>query len=225
VIGARLAAGVVGAGILGLRASFRITEIHPERERELKARGLPFVYTLWHGRMVLCILAHLHEDIVTMASRSKDGEVIARWLVRNGYIPVRGSTGKRGGAALQEMIDLVRAGHAAALTIDGPKGPPRQAQIGVLKLARETGAWILPFTGASSRPWFVKSWDRYLVPKPFSRCVVAYGEPFPVPPEMPDGEALKKIGDAVDAITVEVDREVGVVPPPPWMRPGADGGK
>ena len=62
-----------------------------------------------------------------MASRSKDGEIIARWLVRNGYIPVRGSTGKRGGAALQEMIDLVRAGHAAALTIDGPKGPPRQA--------------------------------------------------------------------------------------------------
>ena len=57
---------------------------------------MPFVYTLWHGRMVLCILAHLHEDIVTMASRSKDGEIIARWLVRNGYVPVRGSTGKGG---------------------------------------------------------------------------------------------------------------------------------
>ena len=86
---------------------------------------MPFVYTLWHGRMVLCILAHLHEDIVTMASRSKDGEIIARWLVRNGYIPVRGSTGKGGRAALQEMADLVRAGHPAALTIDGPKGPGR----------------------------------------------------------------------------------------------------
>jgi lysophospholipid acyltransferase (LPLAT)-like uncharacterized protein len=184
----------------------------------LKAKGLPFVYTLWHGRMVLCILAHLHEDIVTMASRSKDGEVIARWLVRNGYIPVRGSTGKGGGTALQEMIELVRAGHAAALTIDGPKGPPRKAQIGVLKLARETGAWILPFTGASSRPWFAKSWDRYLVPKPFSRCVVGCGEPFPIPPGMSDRYALEKIGREVDAITVEVDREVGVVPPPPWAR-------
>ena len=94
-----------------------------------------------------------------------------------------------------------------------------------MKLARETGAWILPFTGASTRPWFLRSWDRYLVPKPFSRCVVGYGEPFPIPPEMPDREALKKIGDAVDAITVEVDREVGVVPPPPWIRPGEDGGE
>ena len=54
------------------------------------------------------------------------------------------------------------------------------------------------------------------MPKPFSRCVVGYGEPFPIPPEMPDREALKRIGEAVDAITVEVDREVGVVPPPPW---------
>src|SRR5512135_3143280 len=206
---AGVAAAVVGAGILGLRATFRIREIHPDREQRLRDLGVPYVYTLWHGRMVLCILAHLHEQIVTMASRSKDGEVIARWLVRNGYIPVRGSTRKGGREALGEMIELVRAGHRAALTVDGPKGPPRKTQAGVLKLARETGAWILPFTGASSRPWFLKSWDRYLVPKPFSRCVVGYGEPFPIPPEMPDTEALAKIDAAVDEITVEVDRWVG----------------
>jgi len=199
-----------------LRATIRIDELHPERERGLKERGVPFVYTLWHGRMVLCILAHLHEGIVTMASRSKDGEIIARWLVRNGYIPARGSTGKGGRAALQDMIDCVRAGHPAALTVDGPKGPPRVAQPGILRLARETGAWILPFTGAATRPWFLKSWDRYLVPKPFARCVVGYGEPFPVPAEMPEAEALAKIASGVDAITREVDAEVGVSPPPPW---------
>ncbi len=96
------------------------------------------------------------------------------------------------------------------------------AQLGVLRLARETGAWILPFTGASSRPWFLKSWDRYLVPKPFSRCVVGYGEPFAIPADMPDAEALEKIGAAVDAITTEVDRLVGVVPPPPWARESVD---
>jgi lysophospholipid acyltransferase (LPLAT)-like uncharacterized protein len=212
----RIAAGVVGAGILGLRATIRIAELHPERERELKARGVPFVYTLWHGRMVLCILAHLHEGIVTMASRSKDGEIIARWLIRNGYIPTRGSTRKGGRAALDEMADLIKAGHAAALTVDGPKGPPRVAQAGIVRLARETGAWILPFTGAATRPWFLKSWDRYLVPKPFARCVVGYGEPFPLPAEMPDAEAISKIGAAVDAITREVDAAVRISPPPPW---------
>jgi hypothetical protein len=216
MIGARSAAAIVGAGILGLRASIRIRALHPERERALKEQGAPFIYTLWHGRMVLCILAHLHEGIVTMASRSKDGEIIARWLTRNGYIPTRGSTRKGGRAALDEMADRIRAGHAAALTIDGPKGPPRVAQAGVVRLARETGAWILPYSAAATRPWFLKSWDRYLVPKPFARCVIGYGEPFQIPEAMSDKEALAKIGAAVDAITREADAAVNVSPPPPW---------
>ena len=127
---------------------------------------MPFVYTLWHGRMVLPILAHLHESIVTMASRSKDGEIIARWLIRNGYIPARGSTRKGGSAALQEMIELVRAGHAAALTIDGPKGPPRVVQPGVVRLAGRPGRGSCRSPDRATRPWFLKSWDRYLVPSP-----------------------------------------------------------
>ena len=87
MIGVGVAAGIVGAGILGLRATIRIGTLHPEREQALRDRGVPFIYTLWHGRMVLCILAHRHEGIVTMASRSKDGEIISRWLQRNGYPP------------------------------------------------------------------------------------------------------------------------------------------
>jgi lysophospholipid acyltransferase (LPLAT)-like uncharacterized protein len=216
MFGSGVAAGLVGAGILGLRATISIGALHPERERALKERGVPFVYTLWHGRMVLCILAHLHEGIVTMASRSKDGEIIARWLVRNGYIPTRGSTRKGGRAALDEMAEHLRSGRRAALTIDGPKGPPRVAQAGIAKLARETGAWILPFTGSASRPAFLKSWDRYLVPKPFSRCIVGYGEAFPIPADMPDSEALPKINAAVDAITLEVDQAMRISAPPPW---------
>ena len=182
----------------------------------MRARGVPFAYALWHGRMVLPILAHRHQGIVTMASRSKDGEIIARWLSRNGVIPARGSTRKGGGTALQEMIELVQAGHPAALTVDGPKGPPRVVQPGILQLARRTGAWVLPVTGASTRPWFLKSWDRYMVPKPFSRCVVSYGEPFPIPEEGDEAATLARIGASIDAITREADAAVGVVPPPPW---------
>ena len=222
MFGSGVAAGLVGAGILGLRATISIGALHPERERALKERGVPFVYTLWHGRMVLCILAHLHEGIVTMASRSKDGEIIARWLLRNGYIPTRGSTRKGGRAALDEMGEHLRSGRLAALTIDGPKGPPRVAQAGIAKLARETGAWILPFTGSASRPAFLKSWDRYLVPKPFSRCIVGYGEAFQIPADMPDSEALPKINAAVDAITLEVDQAMRISAPPPW-EPNPDG--
>jgi hypothetical protein len=213
----RVAARVVGAGIAGLRSTFRIEEIHREREVNLKASGVPIVYALWHGRMVLCILAHVHEDVVTMASHSKDGEIIALWLQRNGYIPARGSTRKGGLAGINAMIEHMRAGRRrVALTIDGPKGPARQAQRGVLEIVRKTGAWVMPYSSASSRPWFAKSWDSYLVPKPFSRCVVLYGEPFEIPPDMPDRQALIRITDAVDAATLEADRVVGAVAPPPW---------
>ncbi len=211
-----MAAGLVGAGILALRATIRIDTLHPERERALLDRGVPVIYALWHGRMVLCILAHRHEGIVTMASRSKDGEIIARWLQCNGIIPTRGSTGKGGRTALDEMAEHIRSGHPGALTVDGPKGPPRVVQPGVLWLARETGAWILPFTSSASRPAFLKSWDRYLVPKPFSRCVVGYGEPFQVPERGGAEETLLRIAKAVDEITVEADRAMRVSPPPPW---------
>jgi lysophospholipid acyltransferase (LPLAT)-like uncharacterized protein len=216
LIAQRLVSIAVGGGILGLRASIRIERLHVDRHEDLMRRGVPFVYTLWHGRMVLCILGHLHEGIITMASRSKDGEIIARWLERNGYVAARGSTRKGGRAGLEDMINGVRAGRRAALTVDGPKGPPRVAQPGILKLARDTGAWILPFSSSSARPWFLRSWDRYLVPKPFGRCAVIYGEPFQVPATMPDSEALARIGAAVDAITVEADRAMAIQPPPPW---------
>ncbi len=160
----RLAAGLVGTAILGLRATIRIEERHAERHRELRARGVPFAFALWHGRMVLPILVHRHEGVVTMASRSKDGEIIALWLARNGYVAARGSTTRGGGTALMEMLVEMRTGRPGALTVDGPKGPPRVVQPGILRLVRETGAWILPISGASSRPRFLRSWDRFLVP-------------------------------------------------------------
>jgi len=215
---ARIASGVVGAVILALRATIRIQERHAERHRRLAESGAPYVYALWHGRMVLPILVHRHESVVTMASRSKDGEIIARWLTRNGYIPARGSTTRGGGAALQEMIERMREGHPGALTVDGPKGPPRVVQPGVLRLARETRAWILPISGASSRPRFLRSWDRYLVPLPFSRNVVTYGEPIAPPNSSSEDEAVtRRLGEALDAATHEADEAVGVAPPPPWV--------
>lgn len=212
----RLIAGVVGAAVAALRASIRIERRHFDRYLGLRARGVSFVFTLWHGRMFLPILSHLHEGIVTMASRSKDGEIIARWLQKNGYVVSRGSSGKGGVQGLSEMIDELRSGRAAALTVDGPKGPPRVSQPGIVHVARETGAWILPITASSARGRFLASWDRYLVPYPFSRNVVVYGEPFPIPAEMPAEEALSRITKALDEVTREADAAMGIVPPPPW---------
>jgi len=213
---AALLARLAGISIAALRASVRTERLHFERYLELRGRGVPILFALWHGRMFLPIQAHRHQGIVTMASQSQDGEIIARWLDRNGYVVVRGSTSRGGGQALRRMVRQVRSGRHAALTVDGPKGPPRVVQQGVVQLARMTGAWILPITYASFGPRFLSSWDRYLLPGPFSRNLIAYGETFPITETTSDEDAALRIGSAIDAATREADAAAGVSPPPPW---------
>ncbi len=210
-------ARLAGISIALLRSTLRSERLHFERYLELRGRGVPILFALWHGRMFLPIQAHRNQGIVTMASQSEDGEIIARWLERNGYRVVRGSTTRGGGEALRQMVRQVRSGRHAALTVDGPTGPPRVVQRGAVELARLTGAWILPITYSSARPRFLRSWDRYLLPAPFSGNVVAYGETFPIPEGMSDAAALSKIAAALDDATREADARAGVTPPPPWV--------
>jgi lysophospholipid acyltransferase (LPLAT)-like uncharacterized protein len=211
---------LLGALIVLQRATIKVERLHLEHYLGLKTRRVPILFALWHGRMFLSIQAHRGEGIATMASQSRDGELIARWLEKNGYVVVRGSTTRGGSQALREMVRLVRSGRHAALTVDGPKGPPRVVQPGVLQLARLTGAWILPITSSCSKPRFLASWDRYLLPYPFSKAVVAYGEPFPIPQDMSDEAALSRIASALDAATGQADAAAGVRPPPPWLPAG-----
>src|SRR5207237_7284797 len=119
---------------------------------------------------------------------------------------VRGSSTRGGSQALREMVRLVRSGRAAALTVDGPTGPPRQVQPGIVQLARLTGGWILPITSSSARPRFLASWDRYLLPAPFSKNVVLYGEPFPVPRDADQAGAAGRSAAALDEAPEEADR-------------------
>jgi lysophospholipid acyltransferase (LPLAT)-like uncharacterized protein len=214
----RLLARLVGAALAFLRATLRVQILHGEHYEQLREKRVPILFALWHGRMLLPIQRHRHQRIVTMASQSKDGEIIAAWLARNGYIVVRGSTTRGGSQALREMVRHVRSGRHAALTVDGPKGPARVVQPGIVQLARLTGAWILPITSSSARPRFLHSWDRYLLPLPISRSVVAYGEPFPIPPEMSDDHAVDRIAASLDAATKEADDACQITPPAIWQQ-------
>ncbi len=212
----RLLAGLVGAALALLRATLRVEVLHGDRLEDLRSRRVPILFALWHGRMLVPIQRHRRQGIVTMASQSKDGEIIARWLERNGYVVVRGSTTRGGGEALRQMVRHVRSGRHAALTVDGPKGPPRVVQPGIVQLARLTGAWVLPITASGAPVRFLRSWDRYLLPLPFSRNVVVYGEPLSIGQSVSEAAAVAQIGSALDAATREADAAAGVTPPPPW---------
>ncbi len=202
------------------RATLRIRLVGREHRDAIERSGRPVLHAIWHQRMVAGIFRFPYRGFVTMASRSRDGDVIAGFLFWWGFRVARGSSSRGGGEALTGMIDVLRAGApGAALTPDGPRGPARRSKTGIVRLAEAVDAPILPVGASSTRPKFLRSWDRYLVPMPFSRCAVVFGEGL----RRADGESdeafLSRVDAAIDAATDEADRLCGVVDAPREREP------
>lgn len=148
-----------------------------------------FIAAFWHYCVFNILhLQRVHErDWVAMVSGSRDAEYVARVLARHGCVTVRGSRHKGGIAALRKMTGHIQQGLNAAIVADGSQGPARRAQAGAILLASKTGAPILPLVVTADRYWTFGSWDRSMLPKPFARLAVWYGEPLSVPGELSAG--------------------------------------
>jgi lysophospholipid acyltransferase (LPLAT)-like uncharacterized protein len=141
----------------------------------------PTVFAFWHCTMLTCAHRFRNLGIAILISRSFDGELIARTVELLGFVAVRGSSSRGGATALRQMAEAYAAGHRCAFTADGPKGPARIAKPGPVQLAQLTGAsWIGCYHGQPSRFWSLNSWDRFMIPKPFS--TVTFGWPAHVDP-------------------------------------------
>jgi lysophospholipid acyltransferase (LPLAT)-like uncharacterized protein len=127
-------------------------------------------------------------QIGIMISRSFDGECIARTVEKLGFRPVRGSSSRGGAGALMGMREELEQGHPAVFTADGPRGPLYVAKPGAVLLARNTGYKICCFHVAVERAWILKSWDRMMIPKPFSRASFYITSPLAVPATATDKE-------------------------------------
>jgi lysophospholipid acyltransferase (LPLAT)-like uncharacterized protein len=160
--------------ILGRAARFEV-EGWENHEKVMSAGGLP-IYCFWHDRIFLTTYWWRKRRIVVMTSRSFDGEYIARFIQRFGYGAARGSSTRGGVGAVVEMARLMRAGCTTAFTIDGPKGPPCVAKMGAVLLAKKSGHPVLPVTMALARYWTLPSWDKFQIPKPFTRAKVFVAE-------------------------------------------------
>lgn len=157
--------------------------------RELPPRS--FIFSMWHGELLPIIWAHRERGIVGMVSEHGDGEVLSRIVSRWGYRLVRGSTTRGAGRVLLAFVRELRAGAVGMLTPDGPKGPAGVPQAGVLLASKQSGAPIVPVRCEASRAWRLKSWDRFLIPKPFARLRITYGDPWV--PEGTDVSALDEL--------------------------------
>lgn len=148
----------------------------------------PWLVAMWHGRMLalMPLRHHRGRSIGVLVSPSDDGALAARALRHFRYRIVRGSLSRGGAAALRSMQDLLAHGGQLVITPDGPRGPRHTMNVGLAWLSRATGAPIVPVACAVDRAWRLSSWDRFVVPKPFARLQVHYGEPVLVPVDADD---------------------------------------
>jgi lysophospholipid acyltransferase (LPLAT)-like uncharacterized protein len=196
-------AAVGGAGLDAIMGSCRYRTEGDENYAQFHRQGKPVVFTLWHGRLLPPTYHHRDQGVVTLVSLHRDGEYITRAVRRWGYVAVRGSTSRGGLEALRELIRHVKQGRSLAITPDGPRGPFQKMKPGPAIIAQRTGAPIIPVGAAASRGWFFGSWDRFLIPRPFARCQIAYGEPVFVPRQADEAQ--------IQAAMDEVERRIGAL--------------
>ncbi len=141
-----------------------------------------FIYAAWHSRLLLLNYLSKGSDGTAMVSGSEDGEFVARILQRQGHEAIRGSTTRGGIKALSGLIKNIKEKQRPGLIIpDGPQGPRFKVKLGIIILARETGYPILPFSYSAKRIKVFASWDHFILPYPFTKCLGIYGNPFYVP--------------------------------------------
>ena len=146
----------------------------------------PLLWTFWHN--TLFVMPYMFEKFfpdrlgAALASSSKDGEIISALMKRFGIRPIRGSSSRRGAAALVEMKRAIQSGYIMAITPDGPRGPRYHINPGIIKLAQVTGGVVLPIHVTFSSFWRLKSWDGFMIPKPFSAIDIVFAPLHPVAP-------------------------------------------
>jgi len=159
-----------------------ISNLETVENRETQGRN---IFAFWHGRMLYPIYYYARtittRKAAILISQSKDGDYGEALVKRLRGVCVRGSSSKGGLKALHDLSNLLADNYNLALTPDGPRGPAFHAQVGILKLAQYSQATIIPTTYNASRKITLKSWDRFIIPLPFSRVHLAFGDPITIP--------------------------------------------
>jgi lysophospholipid acyltransferase (LPLAT)-like uncharacterized protein len=204
-----------GRGLVrALTASLRLREFRaPGLEARWRANQ-PVIFTVWHGQILL--LPYLYGRrfrIHALTSRSRDGEILARFIQGFGIRVVRGSSSRGGVRALLALARAARDEEANILIVpDGPRGPRHVAQGGAVILAKVTGIPMVPVAFAASSKSVLRSWDAFIIPHPLARAAVMFGEPIPVPRHA-DRDLLeakrRELETALLEISAAADRAAG----------------
>lgn len=196
------------ARLLGMTLRFRTEGI--ERFEGLRCG---WIVTGWHGRSLLAANFFRKQGAYVIISLSRDGEMQNRVFGWFGFKTIRGSTGRGGARAAIESIKVLRKGAGMTISPDGPRGPSGIVQSGVMLMAQKSGAALVPVGFSASPRWLAPTWDRYLIPWPFAKALLVFGEPLFVPADAtPDQvEALRlQLEEEMHRLQAEAERKLGV---------------
>jgi lysophospholipid acyltransferase (LPLAT)-like uncharacterized protein len=169
---------LAGRGFLQVLArTWRIRVVNAGYLLDLRRAERSFIFALWHGHLLPLLWHHRGQGVLVLISEHRDGELIARAAALLGYGLIRGSTTRGADRALISLVRELTAGHEVAITPDGPRGPAETFAPGALVAAQRTDSFILPVGASADRAWRLRSWDRFMIPKPFARVTIAYGTP------------------------------------------------
>ena len=188
--------------------TIRIESVNEEAVVRHLKNGGKAIAALWHQRIIAAIgyakrFGHYRPSV--MISKSRDGDLIANVFSRMNFRPVRGSSSRNGKQALAAMVDDLMDHPFAVHVLDGPKGPRGVVKPGLIVMAKQSGAPIMPVYVSISRAWVLHSWDRCLVPKPFSKIVIRWDRPTAIPKEM-DEQVFEEIRLGVEKQMLENQR-------------------
>jgi len=193
----------------------RVTVINRDVYRQyVLNKNQNMIGATWHRGAIFCVYFFGPVNPHFLVSKSDDAEYLARFAQRMGVTPIRGSSSRGAAAALHQMVRLLSArGGKFATVLDGPQGPRLKAKPGLIMLAQKTGVPIIPIAWSATMVYtFRKSWDRTMLPLPFSRVRVAFGAPILVPGESDKNGILlytEKVQNALNRLTLQVDKACG----------------
>ena len=192
----RRARALIEFGLVVYRLWARTLRLQVEDPENIVAlvREKPVIFAIWHNRLLM--LPRVFDPCfptrpsVGLISASRDGDLVSILIERSGYGTIRGSSSRKGVIALRQLVDALAGGTNVLITPDGPRGPVYEASQGVVFLAQKTGTPVVPIHMEYSSCWRLKSWDRFVVPRPFAKLRAIFGAPLQVQ-STPDANGLE----------------------------------
>jgi len=183
-----------------LRRSVRLRFHGDETVRQWEREERRFLLAFWHRHLLLMRYAYRGSRMTVLISRSRDGELISQVMKQFGVWSGRGSSSRGGVGGLREMLRAARSGSDLGITPDGPRGPLRKVQPGVVAVAAATGLPLVPVAQAATRRILLDSWDRHPLALPGSRVEFVFGDPLTVPRGGDVEEWSHRIEEALNAV-------------------------